>query len=60
MRYTLRAVSLRGSLLTLSTVGKRIRKLIGIPGFFLERYPKEDVYEQGSREDGAAEESGGA
>ncbi len=42
MRYTLRAVSLRGSLLTLSAVGKRIRKLIGIPGFFLERYPKED------------------
>ena len=42
MRYTLRAVSLRGSLLTLSTVGKRIRKLIGVSGFFLERYPKED------------------
>ena len=42
MRYTLRAVSLRGNLLTLSTVGKRIRKLITIPEFFTERYPKKD------------------
>ena len=42
MRYTLRAVSLRGSLLTFSTVRERIRKLITVPVFFLERYPKED------------------
>ena len=48
MRYTLRAVSLRGSLLTLSTVDKRVRKLIEIPRFFLERYPKEDGWKLNS------------
>ncbi len=31
-----------GSLLTFSTVRERIRKLITVPVFFLERYPKED------------------
>ena len=38
MRYTLRAASLRGNLLTLSTVKERIRKVIKIPEFFRERY----------------------
>ena len=42
MRYTLRAVSLRGNLLTFSTVNKRIRKLIEIPEFFRKKFPKED------------------
>ena len=38
MRYTLRGASLRGNLLTLSTVGKRIRTMVDIPEHFRERY----------------------
>ena len=42
MRYTICAVALRGNLLTFSTVGKRIRKIVEIPEFFRKRYPKKD------------------
>lgn len=38
MRYNARCMSLRGSLLTLSTVGRRIRTMVTIPQFFFERW----------------------
>ena len=38
MRYDVRTITLRGSQLTFSTCGRRIRTIISIPGFFTERY----------------------
>ena len=38
MRYDVRTVTLRGSQLTFSTCGKRIKTIISIPEFFTERY----------------------
>lgn len=43
MAYSLRSLSLRGNLLTLSTVGKRQRFMILIPLFFQERWLKPAV-----------------
>ena len=42
MRYDVRTVTLRGSQLTFSTCGKRIRTIISIPEFFTERYPSSE------------------
>ena len=42
MRYDVRTVTLRGSQLTFSTCGKRIRTIITIPEFFTERYPSSE------------------
>ena len=42
MRYDVRTVTLRGSQLTFSTCGKRIKTIISIPGFFTERYPSSE------------------
>ena len=39
MRYDVRTVTLRGSQLTFSTCGRRVKAIISIPGFFTERYP---------------------
>ena len=40
MRYDVRStVTLRGSQLTFSTCGRRVKAIISIPGFFTERYP---------------------
>ena len=38
MRYDVRTVTMRGSQLTFSTCGKRIRTIISIPKFFTGRY----------------------
>ena len=38
-RYDVRTVTLRGSQLTFSTCGRRVKTIISIPGFFTERYP---------------------
>ena len=43
MRYNACCMSLRGNLLTLSTVGKRLRTLIEIPQFFYDRWLKDAV-----------------
>ena len=43
MRYNARCMSLRGNLLTLSTVGRRLRTLIEIPQFFYDRWLKEAI-----------------
>ena len=42
MRYDVRTVTLRGSQLTFSTCGRRIRTIISIPEFFTERYSPSD------------------
>ena len=44
MRYDVRTVTLRGSQLTFSTCGKRIRTIITIPEFFTERYPSSEFF----------------
>ncbi len=38
MRYDVRTITLRGSQLTFSTCGRRIKTIISIPWFFTERY----------------------
>lgn len=38
-RLNLRSMSLRGNLLTFSTVGARAKSLVELPEFFIERYP---------------------
>lgn len=38
MRYNANCISLRGSLLTISTVGRRIRTMVTIPQFFIDRW----------------------
>ena len=42
MRYDVRTITLRGSQLTFSTCDRRIRTIISIPEFFIERYPETD------------------
>ena len=47
MRCTARSISLRGNLLTFSTVGKRARVLVTLPAWFRERYP-DWIFQAGS------------
>ena len=46
MRYDVRTVTLRGSQLTFSTCDKRIKTIISIPEFFIERYPDSEGWKQ--------------
>lgn len=43
MRYNLRSMSLRGDLLTFSSVNKRIRTMITVPDFFKVKYPERKI-----------------